>query len=217
MPALVLSGSCGASQGPKYTSAGPGGEQQQDVQYKEPLDVGSAVMLVLRPVPPPPAAAGGSAAPLATYGLPFEEECTEFEKDKKGAAWIKVSMMGAPVGAVEGSPPLEGFLPLASVECPGLLLNYDYLAAELLGGSAPAYPAEPKARAICDRLLAQRFLTKISRVAYPLLGVDGPPPVENTDAFRSALQRAYHGAPARGKRGPGSTVRPTAASPVHSA
>ena len=214
MLALVLSGCCGALQGPKYSSVEPGGEQQQDVQYKEPLEVGSAVMLVLRPVSAPPAR--GSEAPLATYGLPFEKGHTEFEKDKKGDEWIKVSMMVAPADAVEGSPPLEGFVPLASVECPGLLLNYDFLAVKLLGADA-AYPAEPKARAICDKILAQRFLTKIARVAYPLLEPFTNGPVENTDALRSALQRAYHGASAQGKRaGPNSTVRPTVPSLIPS-
>ncbi len=180
-----------ASQGPKYTSAEPHGEQTQDVQYKEPLEVGSEVALVLRPVPPP---AEGSAPPLTSYGLPFERDQQEFVKDKKGEEWIKVSMKEPPATAVEGSQPLQGFVPLTAVECPGLLLNYDYLAAKLLGAES-AYPGDKQARAICDKLLGQRFLTRVSRVAYPLLEVNGP--VENTEAFRNGLQRAFLGAPAR--------------------
>ena len=179
-------------QGPKYTIAEAGAEQKQDVQYKEPLPIGSAVSLVLRPVPP---REDGSGPPLASYGLPFEKGENELPKDKKKQKgdWLKVRMMDPPAGAVEGSSPLQGYVPLASVECPGLLLNYDYLAVKLLGDNP--YPDDKKARAICDKILGQRFLTRVSRVAYPLLEVNGP--VENTDAFRNGLQRSFHGAPAR--------------------
>ncbi len=182
-----------ASQGPKYTSVDPSGNPNPNEQYKELLEVGSQVALVLRPISPPD---GGSTPPLTSYGLPFESDQEDFLKDKKGEEWIKVSMKEPPAGSVEGSRPLQGFVPLAAVQCPGLLLNYDYLAAKLLGRDS-AYPGDPKARAICDKLLAQRFLTRVARVAYPLLEVNGPLTNENTEAFRTGLQRAFLGAPAR--------------------
>eukprot|EP01051_Picozoa_sp_SAG22_P012683 SAG22_NODE_1341_length_4687_cov_1.078030_2_plen_259_part_00 len=154
------------------------------------LEVGSEVALVLCPIPPP---AGGSTPPLTTYGLPFESGQQDFLKDKKGEEWIKVSMKEPPADSAEGSRPLQGFVPLAAVQCPGLLLNYDYLAAKLLGcDSEQAYPGDPTARQICDELLAQRFLTRVSRVAYPLLQTN-----ENTEALRSGLQRAFFGTPQR--------------------
>ena len=93
---------------------------------------------------------------------------------------------------------MQGFVPLSSVECPGLLLNYDYLALELLGVD-PVYPSEKNSRATCDKILAQRFLTRVSRIAYPLLEVHGRLAAENADEVRVRVQRAYHGTP--GKRG----------------
>jgi hypothetical protein len=170
--------------GPKYVSANGSSE----VQFKDVLDVGVSLPLVMTPVP---------AAPdiLQGHGVP------ERAKDKKDDVWIRVQMP-APADAVAGSRPLEGWVPVAAVDCPGLALSYDYLAQELLEAGS-AIPAEKAGKAKCHALLGLRMLTKISSVTYPLLEVGGT--VDWNEPRKAQVVRAFTGAgPSGGKRKGGS-------------
>ena len=104
--------------GPKYPGA-----DGAEVQFKDPLEVGAALELVFKPV--------AAATELPGHGLP------QLSKDKKGEDWINVQMP-APDAAPAGTKPLQGWVPKAAVDCPGLALNYDHLAVELMGGAEAA-------------------------------------------------------------------------------
>ena len=161
--------------GPKYPGA-----DGAEAQFKDPLEVGAALELVFKPV--------AAATELPGHGLP------QLSKDKKGEDWINVQMP-APDAAPAGTKPLQGWVPKAAVDCPGLALNYDHLAVELMGGAEAATPTDKGARTKCDKLVGLRFLNTVSKVAYPLLEVGGP--VECTDALKAQLARSYKGPPAR--------------------
>lgn len=140
------------------------------------------------PLPPPPAAG------VQGHGVP------QIVEDEKQGKWVAVKMMKPPADAVPGSPRLEGWLRLSDVICPGLLLSYDYLAYDLLREELQdkdndvenAYPTNRRALAQCNKLLGERFLSRVSKVAYPLLGIN-----EYTDEMRDRLRDAFAGTPAR--------------------
>ena len=160
-----------------------GMDGSNEVQFKDVLEVGLSLPLVMTSV----------AAALPGHGVP------EQAKDKKEELWIKVQME-APDDAVAGSPALEGWVPIAAVDCPGLALNYDYLVQEMLAADG-GFPADKAARAKCDALLGLRMLTKVSSVAYPLLEVGGA--VNWSEPRKAQVRRAFDGPPGK-RKGDGS-------------
>ena len=111
----------------------------------------------------------------AREGVPPSHGVPSIEPGKKGELWVQVELCPAsrPADALAGSKPIAGWVPRDSLRLPSLALNYEYLASELLE-EPKRYPATGSSQcARCNKILAERFLGHVAKVAYPLLGVGG--------------------------------------------
>ena len=141
----------------KYTTA-----ENQEVKFESLLGEGTEVVLVRK-------------KGAAREGVPPSHGVPSIEPGKKGELWVQVELCPAsrPADALAGSKPIAGWVPRDSLRLPSLALNYEYLASELLE-EPKRYPAAGSSQcARCNKILAERFLGHVAKVAYPLLGVGG--------------------------------------------